>query len=459
MSGATFSRSSTLPVSAETALAWHERPGAFERLTPPWERVEIVERHGGVRDGDRVTLRTHVGPVARLWEAEHFDYQPGRQFRDRQVRGPFARWDHRHLFIPDDAASCTLTDRIEYALPLGPAGALFGGPLVREKLARMFAWRHRVTRDDLVAHARYGGPPLKIVITGASGLLGTALTPFLTTGGHTVVPISLRGGPPPAALLEGCDAVIHLAGESIADGAWTPARKERLVKSRTETTRALAEALAALARPPRVLVSASAIGWYGHRGEEELSETSAPGTGFLADLCRQWEAAAEPARAAGVRVVNLRFGIILTPRGGALKELLTPFRLGAGGPVGGGRQWMSWVALDDVLGALHHALTSADMSGPVNVVAPEPVRNAEFGRTLGRVLGRPSFLPLPAFAVKLLLGELGENLLLHSQRVRPDALTAGGYTFRFPTLEPALRHLLGRGTEGLNGRGSASTHH
>lgn len=447
MSDSVFTRSVDLPVSAAAALAWHERSGAFERLAPPWESVTVVARQGGVRDGGTATLRTRVGPLALTWEAEHFDYQPGRQFRDRQRRGPFARWDHRHLFAPDGPDRCVLTDRIEYALPLGPLGALLGGPAIRAKLARMFAWRQRITRDDLATHARHGGAPLKIVITGASGLLGTALTPFLTAGGHTVVPLSLRGGPPPAAAFAGCDAVIHLAGENIGEGAWSAARKERLVKSRTETTRALAETLAGLPTPPRVLISASAVGYYGNRGDEELSESAAPGAGFLADLCRQWEAAAEPARAAGIRVVHPRFGIILTRAGGALPKLLTPFQLGAGGPTGNGRQWMSWVALDDVLGALHHALVTEAVRGPLNVVAPHPARNAEFGRTLARVLGRPFLLPLPAFAVKLLLGELGENLLLHSQRVRPDALTATGYAFRFPTLEPALRHLLGRGAE------------
>lgn len=290
---------------------------------------------------------------------------------------------------------------------------------------------------------------MKILITGASGLVGSALAPALEAAGHSVVRLS-RSGPvswSPAsrsideAALDGIDAVVHLAGESVA-GRWTDAKKERIAASRHEGTRFLAGTLAALAHPPKVLVSASATGFYGHRQDELLTEQSPVGTGFLAAVADEWEAATSSAAAAGIRVVTVRTGIVLARSGGALPAMLPPFRLGLGGPIGGGRQWWSWLALSDLVAVYERALTDESLSGPVNAVAPGAVTNAEFARTLGKVLGRPALLPLPARAVKLLLGEMGEEMLLASARVQPAALTAAGFAFRFPRLEDALRAVL-----------------
>jgi uncharacterized protein (TIGR01777 family) len=247
-----------------------------------------------------------------------------------------------------------------------------------------------------------------------------------------------------AARLEGFDAVVHLAGEPIAEGRWNEAKKRRILESRVAGTRLLCETLARLSSPPRVLVCASAIGWYGDRGDETLTEDSAPGGGFLADVCRQWEAAADPARAKSIRVVHLRSGVVLTPAGGALNKMLTPFRMGVGGVVGSGSQWMSWIGLDDEIGAILHALVTESLSGPVNAVAPRPVTNREFTKTLGGVLGRPTVMPMPAFAARLVFGEVADALLLSSQRVQPARLEATGYRFRHPDLAGALAHLLGR---------------
>jgi uncharacterized protein len=298
---------------------------------------------------------------------------------------------------------------------------------------------------------------MNVAVTGSRGLVGSALIPFLTTGGHRVTRL-VRGtaagpdetvwdplrGPLDAARLDGADAVVHLAGENIAAGRWTPARKAEIRRSRVDGTRSLCEALARVPRPPKVLVSASAIGLYGDRGPEILTEQSAPGTGFLTDVCREWEAATERASGAGVRVVNLRFGMVLSPRGGALQKLLLPFRLGMGGRIGDGRQFTSWIALDDAVGVVHHALCEESIRGPVNAVAPGPVTNAEFARTLARVLRRPTLLPVPAFAARLAFGEMADALLLASARVLPVRLQESGYRFRFPDLEAALRHLLGQ---------------
>ncbi len=225
--------------------------------------------------------------------------------------------------------------------------------------------------------------------------------------------------------------------------SWTPAVKARIRDSRVNGTRLLCEALARLSNPPRVLVCASAIGYYGDRGDEVLDEASSPGSGFLPEVCQEWEAATEPARAAGIRVVNLRFGVILSPSGGALAKMLTPFKLGAGGRIGDGRQWMSWIALDDVIDAIAYALNTESLAGPANCVAPQPVTNLEFTKTLGRVLHRPTIFPMPAVAARIAFGEMADALLLASARVLPKELSAAGYPFRYPQLEGALRHMLG----------------
>ncbi len=458
VSGELFVRRSRIAAPAAEVFRWHARPGAFERLTPPWERVAVVEKTGGIEDGARAVLRMGAGPFAVRWVAEHHDYVEGAQFRDVQVSGPFARWEHTHRVAPDGPSACYLEDCIEYALPFGALGALFGGGLVRRRLARTFGYRHRVTAQDVAAHARAGGREMKVLVTGSSGLIGSALVPFLTTGGHTVVRLVRNGGTRragtiawdpatgaiDAAALEGLDAVVHLAGESIAGGRWTAEKKARIYGSRVDGSKRLVQALSSLARPPKTLVAASAIGYYGHRDADVVDEDSAPGAGFLADVVREWEAATQPAAARGIRVVNLRFGVVLSAAGGALATMLPPFRFGAGGPIGGGQQFMSWMAIDDAIGAVLHALATPTLSGPVNAVAPQPVTNAEFAKTLGRVLSRPVFLPLPPFAVKLAFGEMGEELLLASTRVEPQRLKESGYEFRFPELEGALRHVLGR---------------
>ncbi len=297
---------------------------------------------------------------------------------------------------------------------------------------------------------------MKVLITGSSGLIGSALIPFLVEGGHHVTRL-VRARPKPDGDevrwdpekgevdrdgFEGLDAVVHLAGENIAGGRWTVGRKAKIRSSRVEGARLLCEALAGLERPPEVLVSASAIGYYGDRGDEVLTEESPPGAGFLAEVCREWEAASGPADRAGMRVVRLRIGIVLSDRGGALAKMLLPFRLGLGGRIGGGGQYMSWIALDDVVGAIHHAMITEALRGPVNAVGPSPVVNLEFTKTLGRVIRRPTIFPLPAFAARLALGEMADALLLASTRVEPARLVGAGYVFRHPELEAALRHLL-----------------
>lgn len=452
----TFRYRTRIEAAAKAVFDWHTQPGALERLTPPWQTVDVVERTGGIESGARVVLLVRVGPVRQRWVAEHRDYIEGCQFRDVQIEGPFARWEHTHRVEPDGPTACYLEDHIEYELPLAPIGRLVAGELIRAELERMFRYRHYVTAHDIALHTlSHGGSSMHIMVTGASGLIGAALVPFLTGGGHRVtravrsqpkadeVHWSPEAGVIDSAKLEGLDAVVHLAGENIAEGRWTPEKKSRIRDSRVRGTRLVSQTLASLERKPRVFVCASAIGFYGDRGTEILTEESPAGSGFLADVCKEWEAATEPAAQAGIRVVNARIGIVLTPRGGALQKMLLPFKLGLGGVIGHGRQYWSWISIEDVIGAIHHAMTNDQLHGPVNLVAPRPVTNAEFTKTLGRVLSRPTLFPMPAFAAQLAFGEMADALLLSSARVEPTRLLESGYQFRHPDLEGALRHLLG----------------
>lgn len=452
MTARSFTRRLETTVPPAQLFAWHERPGAFHRLTPPWAPVEVIEHPRDLRDGAQARLRVRAGGIPLRWDLEHRDYQPGARFRDVQLRGPFAAYAHTHT-VEATAAGSALIDHIDYALPFGPLGAI-GAPFVRRQFDQLFAYRHRIMADDLNAH-RKSGRPLTIAITGASGLVGQALSAFLTTGGHTVRPLVRRKAKPgeiawdPArgeidrAALEGIDAIVHLAGESIM-GRWTDAKKKRVYDSRIDGTRLLAEAIAGLDRKPSVFISASAIGYYGDRGAERVTEESPPGDGFLAEVCTAWEAAARPAVDAGVRVVHPRIGIVLSAAGGALAQMLLPFKLGLGGPVGPGDQYWSWVAIDDAIGAIHHAIVDDAIAGPMNLTALAPVTSREFARTLGQVLGRPAVLRVPAFALKLAMGQAADEMLLSGQRVIPAVLQATGYHFRYPGLEEALRFQLGR---------------
>lgn len=478
-------------MSAAQAFAWHERPGALDRLLPPWQDVRIVEAATDIREGARVRLRVKRWGVPLTLTAEHTAYDPPNLFVDELVEGLFTRlftlWRHRHEFraAPATDASCTLTDAIEFQLPGGRAAVVCERQTQCE-LRRMFRYRHTVTREDMAFHQAFADRPrLRIGITGSTGLIGSALTCFLTTAGHHVIRLvrSRRPLPPAAAPPEvrpdndaarpqppfaeirpaheaaawwpgegligpvefhRYDAVIHLAGENIAGGRWTDQQKRKIVDSRVEGTRSLTQSLARLPNPPQTFISMSASGFYGSRADTLLDESAGPGEGFLAETATQWEAAARAAEAAGIRVVHPRLGIVLDPRGAALGKMLAPFRLGLGGRLGGGSQYWSWIAMDDVLAGLLHVLYCEGLHGPINFAAPGAVTNRAFARALGRVLWRPAILPAPKRALRTALGEMADEMLLASCRLAPARLQAAGFRFRWPDLEPALRHLLGR---------------
>ncbi len=449
-----LSFTSDLPHPPEEVFAWHERPGALPRLTPPWVPVKL-ESYEGLQDGDRARIRLGWGPLGITWLAEHRDYTPGRSFTDVQLKGPFAKWTHRHIFDPL-GDGCRLTDDITFEMPARPLGSMVSG-CVKESLSSQFAYRHTITANDLKLHRRYTSRPLRIAVTGASGLIGSALTAFLRTGGHTVLRLvrrrplgdgelywNVREGVIDTDGLEGLDAVVHLAGENLMAPRWTEAKKRRIYDSRIHGTTLLSETLAGLSRPPSAFLSSSAIGIYGDRGSETIDETSSlDQTSFLARVCHDWEKACNPARDAGIRTVNLRTGIVISGGGGALAPMMPLFKLGLGGRFGDPATFLSWIALDDVLGAIYHAVCTDTVVGPVNLTGPEPLNWDDFATVVGEVVNRPTFVTVPTWMTQLATGEMGRDVILSGARVLPGALVQSGYDFLFPSAETALRHQLG----------------
>lgn len=449
----TITLRSEMPVGASELWAWHERPGALERLLPAWTGARVVDHTGHIRDGARVTLSVPLGPVHLRWELEHTGYRAGAEFRDVQRSGPFRSWEHVHRVEPVDATHSMLEDTITFRLPASPLGTILASAFARDRVERLLRWRHALTHADLARHARFASRGARrVAVTGATGMIGRVLVSFLRGGGHEVCTIGrgpasdVRWDPARRAIdesaLRGCDAVIHLAGANIGE-RWTPAQRRAIVESRVEGTRLVAEACAAMEPRPEVLVCASAMGYYGDRGDEWLDETSPRGADFLADVVERWERAAAPAREAGIRVVHPRLGLVLSPDGGALARMLPLFRAGVGGRLGSGRQWVSWASREDVIGAMHFAMQSGGLEGPVNVAAPEPVTNATFASTLGRVVRRPALAPVPALALRAMFGEMAGATLLASQRMRGAALERAGFSYLHPTLASALRFELG----------------
>ncbi len=433
--------SSVVGAPLAEVFAWHERPGALLRLVPPWQPIKVAQQAHSLADG-RAVLQL---PGRVRWVAQHSGDDPPHRFVDELVSLPL-HWRHTHSFETVGDGGTRVIDDVETPVP---------GSFLRQT----FRYRHHQLAGDLAAHrsaAQRGGPLLAIAVTGSSGLIGSALCAYLSTGGHRVIRLVRRPArdpfertwdperPDPRAL-EGIDAVVHLAGASIA-GRFTGAHKRLVRDSRVGPTSKLARAMASVPDGPRNLVCASAVGFYGNQGGDELiTEESGRGAGFLADVVGAWEAAARPAADAGVRVVYIRTGIVQSARGASLKLLRPLFSLGLGGPLSPGSQWVSWIGLDDLLDIFGRALADHELAGPLNAVAPGAVTNAEYASTLAHVMRRPALLKVPAFGPQLLLGAEGAREVVQaSQRVAPARLMAAGHEFRHPSLEPCLRHQLGR---------------
>jgi len=428
----------------------------MQRMVPHWDHIKILDQHGTIEQGAWKLLEMRAGPLPIKWLAEHTEYQQNRLFRDQQKKGPFNRFVHTHNFEQQGESSCTLEDRIEFRLP-GPQISLLN-QYIEAQLAQTFHFRHQTLLADLAQHNLFTGPPMTILVSGASGILGSRLVPFLRTGGHRVLSLVRRPAKqgfdqvfwdPLKGILDhkdlgGLDAVIHLAGENIGQGRWTSEKKKTIMQSRTMGTDLLATTMARLAPQPKVFLSASAIGYYGHRPEEILNEDSLPGQDFISQVCEAWEKAAQPAMDAGIRTVFLRIGVALTPAGGALQRLLLPCRLGLGGKLGSGRQYVSWMDIDDVIRAVHHCLISPQLAGPVNLTAPLAVTNSELSANLAQVLGRPNLCQVPEWLIRLAFGEMAKEIPLASTQVIPKKLMEAGFSFNQPNLIKALKFLIGR---------------
>lgn len=453
MSVRVLRRSQWLPRPRAEVFAFFQTPENLARLTPPWLGFEVLTPGPlELRAGARFEYRVRPLGFPQRWTTliESCDAPHG--FVDTQIKGPYKSWRHEHRF-EDENGGTRVIDEVRYELPFAPFGELAARDVSR-RLDAIFAYR-----EDAAAALFKPQGSLKIVIAGGTGWIGRDLSRVLVRAGHSVVLLTRAGLPsripgvetrcwlaPESSgwhgELEGADAVVNLCGEGVADGLWTAARRRTLVESRLNPTRALVDAIGRATVKPRVLINASAVGYYGH-GDALQDEASGPGAGYLADLCARWESEASVAQKQGLRVVRLRIGVVLGRDGGALARMLPPFKLAAGGRLGDGRQYFPWVHLDDVTGLIVAALTNERLSGAVNAVAPGTATNAEFTAALGRALRRPTPFPVPAGALRLLLGDMA-SLLLGSHKIAPAAALAAGYRFKHPRLEEALAAVVRR---------------
>ena len=451
----------------ETTFAWFEHEGSFRRLMPPWEVAQEVRADDSLEVGSQRVFKFPApgAPFINLkWVAEHTGYDKPNYFADTMIKGPFWKWDHDHYFKEENGIT-TVVDDVTYSVPFGPLGMLvdkvLGGSLVKGRISSMFRAREFRLKRDLDNHAKFQNiSRKKILIAGSSGLIGTQLVAFLDTGDHEVWRLVRREsdsnkneitwnpskGEINAKELEGFDVVIHLGGVGIGDKRWSKKRKAAIKDSRIKSTELLSKTLASLEDKPDLFMLGSAIGYYGNRGDEELDESSSCGEEgyFLSDVCSQWEGSADPAKEVGIRTVHLRTGIVISAVGGALGKMLLPAKMGGGGPIGSGKQWMSWISMDDQIYSIYHLMMSEGTSGEYNLTAPNPVRQKQFAKTLGKVLRRPAFAPLPGFMMKIMFGEMGVRLTLDSLKVLPKNLQESGYEFIHENLEDALADSLGK---------------
>lgn len=440
-----FSAAIDVPVSREELFDWHAGDGALERLLPPFQRVKIRRAAEAMKEGETVVLRLRTGPFFKDWVARLEEVSPPAYFVDVQEKGPFGAWRHEHHMEALGETRSRLEDKVRWRLPMGLERI---GPLRKRteaELRRLFAFRHRRMNEDLDRRRRWGtGEGKRVLISGASGLIGARLAAYLRTLGFHVAGLTrgaVRDGwihwdPAQGVLapddLEGWDALIHLAGEPIADGRWTTERKRRIRESRIASTRLLVDRMRAAKRPPKVFLCASGVNFY-------AAETT-----FLQKVCLEWEAEAVRAEEAGIRTIRMRTGIVLDPAGGALAKMLPAFRLGLGGPIGSGGQGFPFIGMDDLLDLYYRGIQDEQMNGAIDALSPGAGDQRSFSRVLGRVLRRPAFLPLPATVVKILFGEMGKETLLADLPSGPENPPPSDHPFRHAGAEDCLRFLLGR---------------
>ena len=453
-----FQKSTIVDVPIESVFKWHERPGALNRMVPPWDPLTVISSDESVLPGAQSLLKMKLGPFSYKWLAEHQNYVLNQQFQDQQLKGPLTYWCHTHLFDKVNDSQSRLTDKIEYRLPGFGIGDFIMGNNVQDKLQRIFRYRHRILNRDLNIHHPFSDQkPLRILISGGGGNLGSALIPFLTTGGHQVIRLVRKriqvnknqvfwdpiNGEIDTENIGDIDVVIHLAGENIGEGRWTPKKKQRIIDSRKNSTRLLLKMMKQLSKKPRVFLSASAIGFYGDRQNQVLTEKDQAGQDFISEVCQLWETEAQKAEDIGIRTCLLRIGVVLTPTGGALARLHGMFKMGLGAKLGHGNQYLSWIGMDDVLSSIHHLIYHQDIRGPVNLVSPNPVTNIEFTKILADIFETKANKSIPKWLIQTTFGQMGDEIVLSSTKVIPKVLAAHQYSFIHKNLKDYLKEQLG----------------
>ena len=453
-----YIKETRINVPVEKLFAWHKQNSAISRLTPSWAPLKMIFRsNDGIEKGTIIRFRIKLFKIPMLWESKHIKYQENKIFKDVQTKGPFNRWEHSHIFKSDGIYNSIMKDKIKFQLPFGILSRPFYGFALKE-FNRMFTYRHRVLKYDLENNYDLAGIKKRIIVSGAGGIIGSALVPFLRTQGHEVIRLTRKKEQllddeifwdPYKGILDleskgKIDAVINFNGVNITDKRWTEKQKKRILDSRVISTQLLAEKTAGLEHTPDVFISSSAIGFYGNGGDRILTENDLAGDHFISKVCTQWEKASIPGRENTLmRSVQLRTGVVLTPAGGALAKMMLPFKMGFGAKIASGRQYMSWISIDDVLSGILFILNHDQINGPVNLTSPCPVTNKEFSQALSRVFSKKLIFAVPEFMAKILWGEMGEETLLTSAKVIPEKLLDNGFSFQHKTLLPALKDLLG----------------
>lgn len=459
----TFAHTAKFSADKQQLWAWYNSDGAFRRIMPEWEGIKPINA-GRLVDGEETIFKVKLGPFRQKWIARHHSVVSGESFADRMIKGPFGAWNHHHKFESASKDTTSVIDNVEYKLPLHFFTGWSAGFTVLPRMKQMFEFRSvRVANDLKQIQLTSELPRQKILVSGSTGMIGLQLCAFLEAAGHDVHRLLRPSTKLPTDVdsskvvvwndltgeiidgdMNGFDTIIHMAGAGIGDKRWSKKRLKLIRDSRIIPTKNLSKIVAGLDNPPRKIICSSAIGYYGNRGTEVLDESSSTGNDILAELCRDWENASNAAKGSGINVIHVRTGIVMSPSGGALAKLLLPAKMGAGGPVGGGKQMQSWISLDDEIYAIHHLMMQDSAEGVYNLTAPSPVSQKQFAKTLGRVLRRPSFAPLPGFVIKLLFGHMGKKLVLEGQDVRPTRLIESGFEFTHPELESCLRSCLGK---------------
>lgn len=463
-----FVRRSLIPCNISRLFIYHTRNGTLQRLIAPWSGLTVISQSGGIKDGAVTHFRLSIGPLKITWIAKHFGYIQNQRFQDDMIKGPFKKWIHTHSFQAQGENNCVLEDEINYILKFSKLGSMLFQNRIQNYLNQLFLYRHRILINDTRIMKNLVEKNRNILISGSHGLIGSALIPFLSSVGNCritrLIRPNINGKNHPVntddrlvywdlehkklnlAELEGFDVIIHLTGENLF-GRWSNSKKRVIIESRVKSTRFLCESMSKLSRPPNLLITASAIGYYGNRINEIMTEDSNPGSGFLSELCQEWEDVARNATKLGIRVINMRFGLVLSPLGGILQQLLRFSRLGMSLSIGNKSRIISWVSIEDVLASIFHSIINSSISGPVNIISPTPVTNLEFSRTLKRVLRTHLSLTIDEGMAKKIFGQFYDEVLSPSIFVIPKRLTSTGYKFFNSSLEDSLRFLLGRQIE------------